>query len=176
MQNAERGIRFITPHYKELFRLKDGDQVRIITPEGEKRDRTVRFIDDYHLEIGASFGCDLYHICEFAERMEAAHNQIIPLRSSLPEKCFVYVESTNEIGIVERGEMGYRPTDIKPGRGVSKRQGVEFLNDTLGVSKAQAAAMKAGSLCGGAAKAADPANYNEQGEPVRPKRDRGDAR
>ena len=176
MQNAERGIRFITPHYKELFRLKDGDQVRIITPEGEKRDRTVRFIDEYHLEIGASFGCDLYHICEFAERMEAAHNQIIPLRSSLPEKCFVYVESTNEIGIVERGEMGYRPTDIKPGRGVSKRQGVEFLNDTQGVSKAQAAAMKAGSLCGWAAKAADPANYNEQGDPIKPKRDRGDDR
>ena len=31
-------------------------------------ERTCRFIDEYHTEIGGN----LYHICEFAERM--AHN------------------------------------------------------------------------------------------------------
>ncbi len=102
---------------------------------------------------------------------------MIPLRSSLPEKCFVYVESTDEIGIVERGEKGYWPSGVVPEKGVSKRQGVDYLNDAQGVTKAQATAMKAGSLCGWATKAADPANYNEQGELQKQKRrDRGDAR
>ncbi len=177
MEDARRGIRFINPHYQELFRIPDGDQIRIIKPDGEKLDRTARYIDDYHVEIGGGFGSNLYHICEFAERMEHLGNEVIPLRSSLPEKCFVYVESTDEIGIVERGEMGYKPAGVKPERGVSKRQGVEYLNDAQGVTKQQAAAMKAGSLCGWATKAADPANYNDQGEPQKQKRkDRGDAR
>ncbi len=177
MEDARRGIRFINPHYQELFRIPDGDQIRIIKPDGEKLDRTARYIDDYHVEIGGGFGSNLYHICEFAERMEHLGNEVIPLGSSLPEKCFVYVESTDEIGIVERGEMGYKPAGVKPERGVSKRQGVEYLNDAQGVTKQQAAAMKAGSLCGWATKAADPANYNDLGEPQKQKRkDRGDAR
>ena len=33
---------------------------------GEKSERTCRYIDEYHAEIGNN----LYHICEFAERME----------------------------------------------------------------------------------------------------------
>jgi hypothetical protein len=173
MKQAEHGIRFITPHYKEIFRLKDGDQIRIITDDGEKRDRTARYIDDYHVEIGSS----LYHICEFAERMEELGRKVIPLRSSLPEKCFVYVESTDEIGIVERGEMGYWPAGVVPDKGVSKRQGVDYLNDAQGITKAQATAMKAGSLCGWDTKAADPASYNEQGELQKPQHmDRGEAR
>ena len=177
MEAARRGIRFINPHYQELFRIPDGDQIRIIKPDGEKQDRTARFIDEYHVEIGGSYGSSLYHICEFAERMEYLGNEVIPLRSSLPEKCFVYVESTDEIGIVERGEMGYWPAGVVPEKGISKRQSVDYLNDAQGVTKAQATAMKAGSLCGWATKAADPANYNDQGELQKQKRkDRGDAR
>ena len=89
----------------------------------------------------------------------------------------MYVESTDEIGIVERGEMGYWPAGVVPDKGVSKQQGVEYLNNAQGVTKAQATAMKAGSLCGWATKAADPANYNDQGELQKQKhRDRGDAR
>ena len=87
MKQAEKGIRFIKPNYEELFRLKDGDQLRILTSDGEKIDQTVRYVDDYHLEIGGFFGNNLYHICEFAEKMEQAGNKIIPLRSSLPENA-----------------------------------------------------------------------------------------
>ena len=177
MRQAERGIRFITPHYKELFRLKDGDQIRIIKPDGVKLDRTARYIDDYHVEIGGSVGCNLYHICEFAERMEYLDCKVIPLRSSLPEKCYVYVESTDEIGLVERGETGYSPLHVKPEGGITKKDGVEHLNDAMGVSRAQAAAMNAGSLFGWDTKAADPTNYNDQGELQKPQHmDRGEAR
>lgn len=66
IQNAEKGIRFIDPNYKELFRIPDGGRIEITTSWGEKMERSCRYIDEYHTEIGN----DLYHICEFAERME----------------------------------------------------------------------------------------------------------
>lgn len=66
MEKASRGIRFITPDYKEKFKIPDGDKIRITLSDGEQLDRTCRYIDDYHLEVGSN----LYHICEFAERME----------------------------------------------------------------------------------------------------------
>ena len=66
ISNAEKGIRFIDPHYKELFRIPDGGKICITSAWGEKSERTCRYIDEYHTEIGNN----LYHICEFAERME----------------------------------------------------------------------------------------------------------
>ena len=95
IQQARHGIRFISPMYEELFRIADGDQIRIICDNGENKDRTVRYIDDYHIELEAGFSSNIYHICEFAEMIERCGNSIIPLRSSLPEKCFVYVEASD---------------------------------------------------------------------------------
>ena len=112
-------------------------------------------------------GNNLYHICEFAERIVQTGATVIPLRSSLPEKCYVYLESTDEIGVVTRGESGYVPAEIKPEGDVSKRTGAEMLNDAMGVTKSQAAAMSAGSMFGWDAPAADPANYDEKGTPLR---------
>lgn len=163
IQHARKGVQFITPDYEDLFTLEDGDMIRICTPSGETTDKVVRFIDPYHLEVSGVLGSNLYHICEFSERMEQAGNHVIPLRSSLPEKCFVYIESEDKIGIVERGETGYKPAGVKPEKGVSKQKGVEYLNDAQGITKAQAAAMKAGSMFGWATKAADPAFYTSEG-------------
>lgn len=51
------------------------------------------------------------------------------------------------------------------------------MNRRGGVSKAQAEAMKAGSMFGFHIPAADPKNYDENGIPMKPKhKDRGDAR
>ena len=63
---AEKGIRFIDPHYKEKFRIPDGGKIIITYDWGEKAEKTCRYIDEYHTEVGSN----LYHICEFAERME----------------------------------------------------------------------------------------------------------
>ena len=66
MAEAEKGIRFINSRYKELFRISDGDKITVTSPWGKKKEHTCRYIDEYHTEVGGH----LYHICEFAERME----------------------------------------------------------------------------------------------------------
>ena len=38
MKHAEKGIRFITPHYKERFRIEDGDKVRVRRFDGHLSD------------------------------------------------------------------------------------------------------------------------------------------
>ena len=106
------------------------------------------------------------------------HNGVktIPLRSSLPEKCFSVLESTGEMIVITKGEKGYTPTGIFP-QDASPKEGVAALNASNGVTKAQEAAMVAGSMFGWETPAADPKNYDELGAPIRPKsRERDDSR
>lgn len=77
LKNAEKGIRFITSGYDELFRIKDNERIVIVLPCGEKLSRECRYIDDYHVQIGVC----LYHICEFAEKMER-ENAVISYNGS----------------------------------------------------------------------------------------------
>ena len=178
MNRAEKGIRFITPHYQEKFRIADGDRVRLVMESGENREMTCRYIDDYHMEVTGQTGSTVYHICEFAEVWEQnGCTEMIPLRKSLPEKCFGFLEASGELIVIEKGKRGYSPTGIYP-QDHDIRAGVDAANDANGVTKAQAAAMMAGSMFGWDAPAADPANYDDQGIPIRPgrKQDRGDAR
>ena len=178
MKRAEKGIRFITPDYKEKFRIPDGDKIRITTKSGETRERVARYIDDYHMELSGGYSNSLYHICEFAEQLEEHKCQgVIPLRSSLPEQCYGTLLDTGKIVIYKRGETGYYKTDIPYTTKEDARALVDEHNARGGVSKAQEAAMAAGSMFGFDVPAADPANYDENGQPIKPKhRDRGDAR
>ena len=178
MKRAEKGIRFITLDYKERFRLADGDRIRLVMESGEQREMTCRYIDDYHLEVTGQRGSAVYHICEFAEVWENhGCKEMIPLRKSLPERCFGYLQGTGEIIVLEKGRKGYAPTE-KYAENETPQQCVDSLNSAMDVSKAQAAAMMAGSMFGWDTPAADPANYDDQGIPIRPgrKQDRGDAR
>lgn len=84
MRCAEQGIRFITPDYKEKFRIPDGDRIRIQHSDGSHWDFVCRYIDETHLEVGNN----LYHICQLAELMQRQGSTIIPLRSSLPERNY----------------------------------------------------------------------------------------
>lgn len=170
LSNAARGIRFIMPNYRELFCIDDGDMIRITTKGGEFRDRTARYIDDYHVELHGPNGDNLYHICELAEQMEQAGCQgIIPLRKSLPEQCYSVLEETGEIILLKKGESGFYKTDIFTSSKEESESIAEEQNRKLGASKAQAEAMKAGSLFGWAIPAADPKNYDENGIPLRSK-------
>lgn len=175
MKQAEKGIRFITPHYEEKFRIADGDMVRIRCPDGKQIDQECRYIDECHVEVGKGWD-NLYHICQFAEMMERNGNSVIPLRNSLPLICYGKVPEKRAIVMFERGFDGYRSASFAT-KGRTSQKLVDELNGELGVTKAQAAAMLAGATQGWATPAADPKNYDEQGQPIKPRRpDRGDAR
>ena len=104
MEQAEKGIRFIDPAYKELFRIPDGGQIQILREGCAPIDRTCRYIDDYHVEVGNGWD-SLFHICQFAEQMERCRNTVVPLTPPLPEKCFTILPSSGELIVIER----YKP-------------------------------------------------------------------
>jgi len=167
LENAERGIRFIDPHYNEKFVLADGDKVLVTYSDRTTAERTCRYIDDYHLE----FGSQVFHICELAERMEKNGNNIIPLRASLPEQCFSTLATTGELILITKGQSGYAPCYQFSTN--SKSENREFANDRnakMGVTKAQEQAMLGGSMFGWHTPAADPKNYDENGKLLKPKR------
>lgn len=172
IRSAEKGIRFITPEYKEKFRISDGEKIRITFSDGEVKDRVCRYIDDSHVEVGD----DLYHICEFAERMEQCGATFIPLRSDLPEVCFSILPSTGDVIIIKHGESGYYRCEYSTEDKAFNREFANDRNANLGVSKAQVEAMLAGSMYGWDVPAADPKSYDEKGTPLRNTKDRGDAR
>lgn len=172
IRSAEKGIRFITPEYKEKFRISDGEKIRITFSDGEVKDRACRYIDDSHVEVGD----DLYHICEFAERMEQCGATFIPLRSDLPEVCYSILPSTGDVIIIKHGESGYYRCEYSTEDKAFNREFANDRNANLGVSKAQVEAMLAGSMYGWDVPAADPKSYDENGTLLRNTKDRGDAR
>lgn len=172
IRSAEKGIRFITPEYKEKFRISDGEKIRITFSDGEVKDRVCRYIDDSHVEVGD----DLYHICEFAERMEQCGATFIPLRSDLPEVCYSILPSTGDVIIIKHSESGYYRCEYSTEDKAFNREFANDRNANLGVSKAQVEAMLAGSMYGWDVPAADPKSYNENGVLLRNPKDRGDAR
>lgn len=172
IRSAEKGIRFITPEYKEKFRISDGEKIRITFSDGEVKDRVCRYIDDSHVEVGG----DLYHICEFAERMEQCGATFIPLRSDLPEVCYSILPSTGDVIIIKQGESGYYRCEYSTEDKAFNREFANDRNANLGVSKAQVEAMLAGSMYGWDVPAADPKSYDVNGTLLRNTKDRGDAR
>ena len=176
MEQAEKGIRFIDPHYKELFRIPDGGQIRILREGCASIDRTCRYIDDCHVEVGNGWD-SLFHICQFAEQMERCHNEVIPLTPPLPEKCFTVQPSSGELIVIERYKPGYQVSPMAHFKGKTPQQTADVLNSNMGVTRAQAAAMLAGVTQGWTSPAADPNRYNERGRPVKPRRhERGGSR
>ena len=176
MEQAEKGIRFIGPHYKELFRIPDGGQIRILREGCAPIDRTCRYIDDCHVEVGNGWD-SLFHICQFAEQMERCHNTVLPLTPPLPEKCFAILPSSGELIVIERYKPGYQVSPMAHFKGKTPQQTADVLNGDMGVTRAQAAAMLAGATLGWTSSAADPSRYNKRGRPIQSHRqDRGEAR
>ena len=80
--NDPKFIRFITPDYKDLFQIADGEQVLLCYPNGEKTAYTCKYLDGYHFMLGWK----AYHICEFAERMRDNGIRVL----ELPQKRMIW--------------------------------------------------------------------------------------
>ena len=117
-----------------------------------------------YMETNGSWGKDLYHICEFAERFEERRcKDIFPMRASLPEHCYSMLSAENTLIKIVKGESGYHEVCQLDDHG---RKTVDAKNTAIGVTKAQEAAMVIGSMFGWDKPGADPANYDDQGVPI----------
>ena len=167
MENADKAkqIRFIDSGYDFLFAVPDGANIIITRADGEKLTRPCKFLDEYHTQIGSS----IYHICEFAEKMErvgAKYAPEEPLRE-LPNFCYAVLPSSGELIRVKNGEQGYYPDYHSSADAESNREKADQLNGGLLITRGQAAAMLHGSLFGWDTPGADPANYMFDGSPLR---------
>lgn len=165
-------IRFIDSHYNLLFRVPDGGNIVLIDSDGLKRVRACKYIDDYHFQPDRN---SALHICEFAEIMERNGTRYLPEAPTvLPEKCFSILPSSGEIIIIKRGEKGYFPCSYGSDSPGHNLRTVNHLNEQMGVTPQQRAAMDAGSMFGWTVPAADPNRYDLHGIPL-PQSDRDPA-
>lgn len=75
--NKEKMIRFIDSKYNTLFTIPDGGNIEVTFSDGSRAVRKCTYIDDYHTKIGHM----VFHVCEFAEKMEQQGAKYIPLLS-----------------------------------------------------------------------------------------------
>lgn len=79
----------------------------------------------------------------------------------LPAYCYSVHEVTGELVVLKRGESGYYPQ--RPENAPWSAANLDILNERLGVTKGQAEAMKNGSMFGFHTPAANPNNYDDEG-------------
>lgn len=171
IEKAANGIRFIDSNYKDLFRVEDGDKIIITLDTDEKLERVCRYIDETHVEVGSN----LYHVCQFAEIMERNGNKYAPKKPMLPEVCHSTLPSSGELIVIKFGEKGYFHSEFSSDDAAENRMFADDRNKKQGVTKAQEAAMLAGSMYGWNCPAANPKQYNRNGQPIKPakKKERG---
>lgn len=163
LEKSENGIRFITSSYGEKFRIPDGDRIQETNSDGQKHTFTCRYYDDYHVSIGRT----IWHICQYAEVTERNHISVIPLRSSLPDKCYAWMDE--HMVMIQKGSSQPDFTGIKPDRTPS--ESVRALNDAMGISYVQQLAMENGLRNGWDTKEADPEYLAAHGYAQAPEND-----
>lgn len=85
--------------------------------------------------------------------------------AKLPEVCFGTLNSTGELIILKAGEKGYWPASgYALGGFPTWDELADFLNNRRGASKAQRAAMEAGSMFGFHVPLADVDQYDDDGK------------
>ena len=88
--------------------------------------------------------------------------------AALPEHCYAVLPGSGQLIEVRRGEKGYYPCAYSTGDREYNKVLANYFNAHEGISKAQAAAMLAGSMFGWNVPAADPACYDAEGIPIQP--------
>lgn len=103
-----------------------------------------------------------------SERMERSGSTYAPKETPLPRECLSTLPSSGEVILITRYQKGYTPRAINKTL-EENRAWVDGYNERNGISKAQEAAMFAGSMFGWDTPAAKPKNYDENGKAIKPK-------
>ncbi|MDD3222704.1 MAG: AAA family ATPase [Lachnospiraceae bacterium] len=91
-----------------------------------------------------------------------------PKESALPDMCYSVLPSSGELIVINKDEKGYRPYTHQFADSATNREMCDQMNKNLGVTKRQEAAMLAGSMFGWKVPAANPKNYDGDGNPIKP--------
>ena len=160
-----KNIRFIDSNYNTLFFVPDGGNVVLTYSDGENLTRPCKYMGEYHAQIGNY----VYHICEFAEKMERNGTTYAPEKPpALPDRCFSTLPSTGELIIIEKNKKGYAPCGFStPNREQNTMLAARY-NAREGVTPQQEAAMVGGSMFGWCTPAAKTASYDVRGNPIKP--------
>jgi len=111
---------------------------------------------------------DLY---ERAYNETLAQNPSYKIRQleKLPPVCMSVLPSNGALIKITHKEKGYSYADISSNDLAENKELARYINETMGVSKEQEAAMVAGSMFGWNVPAANPRNYDENGKPIKSK-------
>ncbi len=160
-----KNIRFIDSGYNTLFYVPDGGNIVLTYSDGEKLTRPCKFLDEYHTQIGSN----VYHICEFAEKMERNGTAYAPEQPpALPDQCFSTLPSNGELIFIEKNKKGYGKCGFSTPSPAQNKQLADKLNTRNSITRQQEAAMLGGSLFGWSTPAAKTASYDVRGNPIRP--------
>lgn len=92
--------------------------------------------------------------------------EVLRQQKKLPRIAWAELDSSHEVVAICYGESGYHKWEPEGYIAMTSTEIVDDLNQKAGVSKAQASAMKAGSLFGWHCPATNPQNYDELGRPT----------
>lgn len=163
MPNSDKKkmIRFIDSNYNDLFSIPDGGTIFLMYSDGEKAEKTCKYLDPTHFEAGSH----CWHICEFAERMEQNQTRYapFPMPDNMPFRSYAVNRVNGEMILLKYGEDGYFRCNYSLYNKAENQSRADEINSLLGITKAQAEAMYGGSMFGFNKPIADPANYNEDG-------------
>ena len=165
----EKTIRFIDSSYNTLFYVPDGGNIVLTYSDGEKVIRPCKFLDEYHTQIGSS----IFHICEFAERMEQNGTSYVPEKPpELPDRCFATLPSSGELIMITKGEKGYQKCSFSTNNPITNQRMADDYNLRNQITRQQAAAMLGGSMFGWSTPAARTSSYDLRGRPIKPSRNK----
>lgn len=90
-------------------------------------------------------------------------------QEKLPAFCMSTLSFNGGLVVITHKEKGYMIADISAQDSAEDKRVAKFINDLLGVTPAQEAAMVAGSMFGWNVPAANPVNYDADGKYINPK-------
>ncbi|MCL2516934.1 MAG: hypothetical protein FWF15_00080 [Oscillospiraceae bacterium] len=89
MKDVRRDIIFRDEDYKEKFRIKDGDSIKItVAYDGEELIRKCRWLDEAHMNVGST----CYHMDEFMEKQMRIGNKYESIPDQEPKLDVVVAE------------------------------------------------------------------------------------
>ena len=87
--DVRRDIIFRDADYKEMFRIKDGDSIKItVAYDGEELIRKCRWLDEAHMNVGST----CYHMDEFMEKQSRVGNKYEPVQGQEAKLDIVVAE------------------------------------------------------------------------------------